>query len=74
MEKGPLRYFFWYIDVCGPFDVTVRGGYLYFIIFSNDCSWHGYVFLVRHKSETLKKFKEFKCEVEKQIEKILKVF
>ena len=30
-------------DVCGPFDVSVRGGYLYFIIFINDYSWYRYV-------------------------------
>ena len=36
-------------------------------------SRYGYVFLMRHKSETFEKFKEFRQEVEKQIEKSIKV-
>ena len=52
-------------DVCDPFDVTVRGGYLYFITFFDDFSQNGYVFLIRHKSEAFKRFKKFRCKVEK---------
>ena len=44
-------------DVCGPFRTSARGGYLYFITFTDDFSRYGYVFLMRHKSESLEKFK-----------------
>ena len=60
-------------DVCGPFDVHVRGGYLYFITFTDDYSRYGYVYLMKHKSETFEKFKELRYEVEKQTEKSIKV-
>ena len=59
--------------MCGPFDVQARDGYTYFIIFTNDLSRYGYVYLMKHKSEVFEKFKEFKHEVEKQIGKPVKV-
>jgi hypothetical protein len=33
----------------------------YFIIFTDDFSRYGYVYLMRHKSESFEKFKEFKA-------------
>ena len=60
-------------NVCGPFDVQIRDGYHYFIIFTNNYSWYGYVYLMRGKSKIFKKFKEFRWKVEKQIEKPLKI-
>lgn len=59
-------------DVCGPFGTSARGGYSYFITFTDDYSRYGYVFLMRHKSESLEKFKEFQSEVENQLEKKIK--
>ena len=56
-------------DVCGPFGTSARGGYSYFITFTDDFSRYGYVFLMRHKSESLEKFKEFQNEVENQLGK-----
>jgi transposase InsO family protein len=53
-------------DVCGPMSTTARGGYQYFITFSDDLSRYGYVYLMKHKSETFEKFKEFQSEVENQ--------
>ena len=47
-----------YSDVCGPFDVPVRGGYLYFIIFIDNFSWYRYVYLIKYKSEVFEKFKD----------------
>ena len=58
---------------CGPFDVPSKGGYLYFITFIDDYSRYGFVYLMQHKSEVFKKFKEFRHKVEKQIEKSIKV-
>ena len=60
-------------DMCDPFDVPIWRGYLYFIIFIDDFSWYECIFLMRYKFEAFKKFKEFRCEVEKQIEKSLKI-
>ena len=45
-------------DVCGPMSTTAIGGYHYFITFTDDFSRYGYVYLMRHKSETFEKFKE----------------
>ena len=42
-------------DVCGPFNVAVRGGYRYFITFTYDFSRYGYVYLMTHKSESFEK-------------------
>ena len=52
-------------DVCGPFDVQIKDGYTYFIIFTDDLSRYGYVYLMKYKSETFERFKEFRHEVEK---------
>ena len=52
--------------------VPVIGGYEYFITFTDDYSKLGQIYLMRRKSETFEKFKEFKAEAEKQIKKTLK--
>src|SRR4051812_50160328 len=46
-------------DVCGPMSTTTRGGYYYFITFTDDFSRYGYVYLMRHKYETFERFEEF---------------
>jgi hypothetical protein len=46
-------------DVCGPMSSTARGGFGYFITFTDDFSRYGYVYLMRHKSESFEKFKKF---------------
>ena len=51
-------------DVCGPMSSIARGEFQYFITFTDDLSRYGYVYLMKHKSETFKKFKEFQSEVE----------
>ncbi|KAL4351289.1 hypothetical protein GQ457_06G011510 [Hibiscus cannabinus] len=45
--------------------LAARGGYQYFITFTDDFIRYGYIYLIRHKSKALKKFKEFKNEVHK---------
>ncbi|KAL0455319.1 UNVERIFIED_CONTAM: hypothetical protein Slati_0871100 [Sesamum latifolium] len=52
--------------VCGPLNTQARGGFSYFIIFTNDHSWYGYVYLMRFKSEAFVRFKKFRLEVENQ--------
>ena len=61
-------------DVCGPMSSTARGGFQYFITFTDDLSRYGYAYLMRHKSETFEKFKEFQNEVENQRGKEIKAF
>src|SRR5215216_528984 len=46
-------------DVCGPMSVDARGRYHYFLTFTDDLSRYGYIYLMKHKSETFEKFKEF---------------
>ena len=54
-------------DVCDPMSTHARGGYLYFVTFIDDYSRSGYVYLMKYKSGTFEKFKEFRAEVEKQL-------
>ena len=60
-------------DVCGPISHIARGGFSYFITFTNDHSKYGYLYLMKHKSESFEKFKEFLSEVEKQTGKSIKI-
>ncbi|KAJ9566249.1 hypothetical protein OSB04_002215 [Centaurea solstitialis] len=59
-------------DVCGPFSHVARGGYRYFITFTDNFSRYGYVYLMRHKSESFDRFKEFQNEVQNQLDKRIK--
>ena len=58
-------------DVCGPMSTTARGGFQYFITFTDDYSRYGYIYLMRHKSESFEKFKEFQHEVQNQLGKTI---
>ena len=51
-------------DVCGLLSSNARGGFLYFITFTDDFSRYGYVYLMKHKSESFEMFKIFKNEVQ----------
>jgi hypothetical protein len=46
-------------DVCSPMSVEAHGEYCYVLIFTDDLSRYGYVYLMKHKSETFERFKEF---------------
>ena len=59
-------------DVYGPMSIQERGGYEYFITLTDDYSRFGYVYLMKWKSEAFEKFKEFRAEVENQLDKRLK--
>jgi transposase InsO family protein len=75
MTKGPFNKVnematsLMHTDVCGPIGTSVRGGYSYFIIFTDDLSRYGYMVLMRYKSKSLKRFKEFQNEVDNQLGK-----
>ena len=49
-----------------------RGGYRYFLTFTDDLSRYGYIYLMKHKSETFEKFKEFHSEVDNHRNKKIK--
>ncbi|KAL0457663.1 UNVERIFIED_CONTAM: Retrovirus-related Pol polyprotein from transposon TNT 1-94 [Sesamum latifolium] len=53
-------------DVCGPLNTPSKGGCSYFIIFTDDHSRYGYVYLMRYKSEAFGRFTEYRLEVENQ--------
>ena len=57
-------------DVCGLMNIEARGRYHYFLIFTYDLSRYEYIYLMKHKSETFEKFKEFESEVENHHNKI----
>ena len=59
-------------NVCGPMSVDARGGYHYFLTFTDDLSRYGYIYLMKHKSETFEKFKEFQSEVKNHRNKKIK--
>ena len=59
-------------DVCGSMSIQARGGYEYFITFIDDYSRFDYVYLMKWKSETFEKFKEFRAKVENQLGKCIK--
>ena len=61
-----------HIDVCGPMSVKAHGKYHYFLNFTDDLSRYGYIYLMKHKSETFEKFKEFQNEVENHHNKKIK--
>ena len=58
-------------DVCVSMSIQARGGYEYFITFTNDYSRFGYVYLMKWKSEGFEKFKEFRVEVKNQLGKCI---
>jgi len=51
---------------------SVRGNYQYFITFTDDFSRYDYIYLMKHKSESFEKFKEFQNEVQNQLGKSIK--
>ncbi|KAK9008930.1 hypothetical protein V6N11_080406 [Hibiscus sabdariffa] len=53
-------------------ETYARGGYQYFVSFTDDFSRYGYIYLMRHKSKGLEKFKEIKNEVQNQHGKSIK--
>ena len=48
--------------ISGPMSVEARGGYRYFLTFTDDLSRYEYIYLMKHKSETFEKFKKFRVK------------
>ena len=59
-------------DVCSPMNIEARDRYHYFLIFTDDLSRYEYIYLMKHKSETFEKFKEFQSEVKNHRNKKIK--
>ena len=59
-------------DVCGPMSVGARGGYHYFLTFTDDLRRYEYIYLMKQKSETFEKFNEFQSKVENHRNKKIK--
>ena len=60
-------------DVRGPFRSPTRHGERYFITFTDDFSRYGYVYLIKHKSETFRVFRTYQNEVQNQLDKSIKI-
>ena len=60
-------------DVCGPFRSATRDANHFYVTFTDDYSRYGYIYLIKHNSETFEKFKEFKQEVENQLGRKIKM-
>jgi hypothetical protein len=56
-------------NVCGPMSISTHNGYHYFVTFTNDLIRYGYIYLMKHKSEIFKMFKEFQNEVKNQLDR-----
>ena len=59
-------------DVCGPLRIHARGGFKYFITFTDDFSRYGYIYLMKHKHESFEMFKLFQNEAQNQLGKTIK--
>ena len=59
-------------DICGSFPMVSWNGQQYFIMFIDDFSRYGYLYLIHEKSQSLEVFKSFKVEVENQLNKRIK--
>ncbi|KAL0327884.1 UNVERIFIED_CONTAM: hypothetical protein Scaly_2221000 [Sesamum calycinum] len=57
---------FIHTNVYGPLNTPTRGGYSYFITFTDVHSRYGYVYLMRYKIEAFGRFNEYRFEVENQ--------
>ena len=62
-----------HLDLCGPMRIKTYKDIEYFITFIDDYSWFRHIYLLKHKSETLKKFKIYKKEVETQLGRSIKI-
>ena len=63
MERATDVWEIIHTDVCGQMSVDTRGGYHHFLTFTYDLSRYGYIYLMKHKSETFEKFKDFESKL-----------
>ena len=65
MERAIELFEIIHTDVCSPMSVKAHDKYRCFLNFTDDLSRYGYIYLMKHKSEIVERFKEFQSEVEK---------
>jgi transposase InsO family protein len=58
--------------VYGPMSIPACGGFFYFITFNDDLRRYGYIYLMKNKSKTFERFKEFHNEAKNQRGKKIK--
>ncbi|GKD93972.1 retrotransposon protein, putative, ty1-copia subclass [Tanacetum coccineum] len=61
-------------DLCGPFPYATKDGKRYYVTFTDDFSRYGYVYLIKHKSDTFEVFKRYQNEVENQLGRKIKMW
>nr|GEY80515.1 hypothetical protein [Tanacetum cinerariifolium] len=61
------------VYVCGPFQSATKDGKRYYVTFTDDFSRYGYVYLIKHKSDTFEVFKRYQNEVENQLGRKIKL-
>lgn len=59
-------------DICGPMFTESLGGAKYFITFIEDYSRKKFVYFLKHKSEAIKAFKNFRAYAENKLERKIK--
>ncbi|GJT92779.1 putative reverse transcriptase domain-containing protein [Tanacetum coccineum] len=59
-------------NVCGPFRFATKDRKHYYVTFTNDFNRYGYVYLIKHKSDTFEVFKGYQNEVENQLDRKIK--
>ena len=60
-------------DTCDMKSTPLRGGKKYFITFIDDCTRYCYVYLLNSKDEAINAFRQYKTEVENQLDKKIKM-
>ncbi|GJR79389.1 retrotransposon protein, putative, ty1-copia subclass [Tanacetum coccineum] len=58
-EKGEGLLDLTHTDVCGPFRSAIKDEKHYYVTFTDDFSRYGYVYLIKHKSDTFEVFKSY---------------
>ncbi len=56
-------------DICDMKSTPTRGGKKYFITFIDDCTRYCYVYLLNGKDEAIETYRQYKTEVENQLDK-----
>ena len=60
-----------FTNVCGLMNIHVISGYTCFITFTDDHSRYSYMDLMKYKSASFERFKEFRNDVKNKLKKVL---
>jgi hypothetical protein len=61
-----------FIDICGPF-IYSYGQFLYFMLLIDDFSRYTFIYFLKHRSDALNYFREYKVAVEKYLGEVIVV-